>query len=117
MVTKLLINPNTQEISAKITQTPYGKELTVLDKRIMVILINCGINVPRDFTPDRSCHIFPDNPDKNLFAVAFEKHFFPHGLAQKGFYWIKEENYNEPSNGLFKDTNDIFAKKHVLGLF
>ncbi len=115
MITKLLINPNGQQIAARLEETCDGKKLTILDPRTNLILVNCGINVPRSFTPDNSCHVFPDNSDKNLFAEAFEKYFFPHGLAQKGFYWVKEEDYVEPSNGLAKDVNDAIAK-HVLGL-
>ncbi len=115
MTTKLLINPANQHIAARLEGELKSKKLTIQDERIMRILNGCGINVSRDFMPDRSYHIFPDHPDHSLFVEAFEKYFYPHGLMQKGFYWIKEEDYKKElsSYGSSQDIATEIIRKHI----
>ena len=109
MITKLLINRDEEKIAARLFEHDYGKkELIIIDERIKNILRICGINVPRDFTPDRSCHVHLDHPDENLFAIAFEKYFYPHGLMQGGYYWITEEDYAKQPTKL-EVLNYIFS--------
>lgn len=116
MMVKFLINPSNQQIAAKLEEYTDGKKLTILDERIMRILKICGVNVPRNLTADRSCHIFLDNPDQNLLAEAFEQHFYPHGLMQKGFHWVNEEDYNAEKNNFIVSRNAVDATigKHVI---
>ncbi len=109
MMTKLLINPNSQQVAARLEENRGSKQLIISDLRIQLILENCGINVPRKFTPDSSCHVYPNHPDQSLFAEAFEKHFYPHGLMQRGFYWIKEEEYKME----LKNVTEVFSK-HII---
>ena len=113
----LLINPNSQEISAKIIKNGSQKKLIVQDQRINAILENCGITVPKGFHSDKSRYIYPSNPDENLFAEAFEKHFFPHGLAQRGFYWIEEEKFSEKRDECSILSKDEIIKRHILSIY
>ncbi|MBP7074303.1 MAG: hypothetical protein KBA81_02845 [Rhabdochlamydiaceae bacterium] len=116
MITKFLINRDNLQIAVKLEECNQGKKLTILDENIIRIIKVCGINVPRSFTPDRSCHIYLDCPDQNLFARAFEQHFYPHGLMQKGFFWLKEEDYYKESSiwNMYKNKDDYFIKRHIL---
>jgi hypothetical protein len=116
MIVKFLINPSNQQIAAKLEEYTDGKKLTILDERIMRILNTCGVNVPRDLNADRSCHIFLDNPDQNLLAEAFEQHFYPHGLMQKGFHWVNEQDYNREESNFNRSQNivDAIIEKHVI---
>ena len=100
MSVSLLIHPNTHEPAAELIQDETGRRVVLHDKWLLQILTANGIAVPGGFTKNKH-YIFPtDMPD--LFARAFTEQFFPHGLMQGGFYWIKKENYTGPEGEIQK---------------
>ena len=94
MASKVLINPNTHEVAARLEETKDGLRVKIEDNVLAQSIRVNGIAVCKGFA-DHKLHIYPnDNPE--WFAKAFAKEFYPHGLAQKGFYWKNEENYSSP---------------------
>jgi hypothetical protein len=105
MSVSLLIHPNTHVPAAELIQNETGTQVVLHDTWLLQIIKVNGIAVPRGFAPNKP-YIFPtDLPD--LFARAFTEHFFPHGLTQAGFYWIKKEDYTGPEGEFQKALTSV----------
>ena len=99
-VTKLLIHPATLEKVAKLTEVDGKKKVEVLNKWLSKVIKANGITVPMGFI-DHKLHIYEDDKPE-YFAKAFTEKFFIHGLQQRGYYWVNEEDYRGPSAELEK---------------
>lgn len=103
---KFLIDPSTHEAAAKLIESKGKQTIEVYDRWLLQGLSVNGIAVPGGFINGKH-YIYPtDNPE--WFAKAFTEEFFRHGLMQKGYYWVKEEEYTGPEGEIQK------ALKYVL---
>lgn len=99
--TLLLIHPKTHEIAAKYYERSDGyKSVEVLDRWLLAGLSSVGIAVPGGFANGKH-YIYPTD-EQDLFARAFQEEYFPHGLMQKGYYWVKEKDYTNPEGEIQK---------------
>lgn len=104
---KLLIDPTTHEAAAKLVDDQGKQSVEVYDSWLLQGLSVNGIAVPGGFINGRH-YIYPgDKPE--WFAKAFSEEFFRHGLMQKGYYWVKAEDYTGPEGEIKK------ALDYVLG--
>ncbi|MGE0197407.1 MAG: hypothetical protein AB7N99_08875 [Simkaniaceae bacterium] len=96
-----LINPKTHEIAAKYHEYENGsKTVEVLDRWLLQGLSSVGIAVPGGFANGKH-YIYPTD-EQALFAKAFKEEYFAHGLTQKGYYWVKQEDYTGPEGEIQK---------------
>jgi hypothetical protein len=96
-----LIDPKTHEISAKYHEYANGrKTVEVLDRWLLQGLSSVGIAVPGRFANGKH-YIYPTD-EQSLFAKAFKEEYFAHGLTQKGYYWVKQEDYTSPEGEIQK---------------
>ena len=109
---KLLIDPSTHEAAAKLIEDKGRQTVEIYDRWLLQGLSVNGIAVPGGFTNGKH-YIYPtDYPE--LFAKAFTEEYFRHGLMQRGYYWIKEEDYTGPEGEIQKAINrvlDAFKNK------
>ena len=105
--TKLLIDPFSYEAAAKLSDEQGKQTVEVYNRWLLQGLSVNGIAVPGGFLPVRKHYVYPtDKPE--WFAKAFTEEFFRHGLMQKGYYWVKAEDYTGPEGEIQK------AIKYVL---
>lgn len=93
----LLIDPLTKTPAASIEENAQERTLTIFDKELKKNLKVNGITLSEK--KYGVWRVFPDGNPKT-FLEAFEKDLFNHGLMQKGYYWIKQENYDNEQEWL-----------------
>lgn len=77
---------------AVVAELVPGKSVDIKDKNLLNRLKSSGITISREFKEQNSLsesRIFPpkEGQDQALFAIAFEKFCFVHGLQQQGYSW------------------------------
>lgn len=100
----LLIDPFTKTPAASIEENAQKRTLKILDKDLKRDVEVNGITLSEK--KYGVWRVFPDG-DPNIFLEAFEKDLFNHGLMQKGYYWIKQEDYDNEQKWLESTVQSI----------
>jgi hypothetical protein len=112
MTTLLLIDPYEHEIAAVFTEQANEKKVVVYNSMLIHSIKTTGIAVPGGFAGMKhKTHYIYLNAEPNLFARAFREEYYPHGLMQQGYYWVKKEDYTGPEGEYQK------ALKFMMGAF
>lgn len=106
-MTMLLIGPFSKEPAAAIKENEGCRELKIFDERLRRCLEVNGIT--QSEKRYGVWRVFPDgNPQ--IFLEAFEKDFF-HGLAGKGYCWIKQEDYEDKKSWIARLVKDVIQEQ------
>jgi hypothetical protein len=102
---KLLINPRTHEVAAKLTEASGKQTVEVYEQWLLRGLSVNGIAVPGGFIDGKCYILLTDKPE--WFAKAFTEVYYRHGLMQGGYYWVRQEDYTGPQGEIDKALRTV----------
>ena len=103
-----LIDPFTKKPAAAIEENEKGRTLKILDEALKKDVEVNGITLSKKI--DGFWRVFPDG-DPKMFLEAFENDLYNHGLLQKGYYWVSEEDYADEEKWIKKIINSTNPEK------